>query len=77
MLPIMKASFGIDLKTGSKGEADKNCKSITPDQSISAEKQSTGCTKRKRKTNKKLFDNYDVSTTDEPEDSIAGKNFKF
>ena len=77
MLPIMKASFGIDLKTGSKGEADKNCKSITPDQSISAEKQSTGCTTRKRKTNKKLFDDYDVSTKDEPEDSIAGKNFKF
>ena len=64
----------IDLKIGSKGEADKNCKSITPDQSVSAEKQSTGCTKRKRKANKKLFADYDVSTTDQPEDSNAGKN---
>lgn len=77
MLPIVKAYFCIDLKTGSKGEADKNCKSITPDQSINTENQSTGCTKRKRKANKKLFPDYDVSTTDEPEDSIAGKNFKF
>lgn len=33
--------------------------------------------KRKRKANKKLFPDYDVSTTDEPEDSIAGKKFKF
>jgi len=54
---------------GSKGEADKNCKSITPDQSVSAKKQSTGCAKRKRKTNKKLFADYDISTTDQPEDS--------
>ena len=57
------------LLKGSKGEADKHCKSITPDQSVNAEKQSTGCSKRKRKTNKKLFADYDVSTTDQAEDS--------
>lgn len=56
---------------GSKGEADKNCKSITSDQSVSAEMQSTGCSKRKRRANKKLFADYDVSTTDQLEDSSA------
>lgn len=56
-------------KKGSKGEADKNCKSITPDQSVSAAKQSTGCAKRKRKANKKLFADHDVSTNDQSEDS--------
>ena len=58
------------LKTGSKGEADKNCKSKTPDQSISAEKQSTGCANRKRLANRKLFAYY-VSATDQPEDPSA------
>ena len=78
MLPILKASFCIDLtkKTGSKGEADKNCKSITPDLSVSEAKQSTGCAKRKRKANKKLFADYDISANDQPDDSSdsAGKN---
>ena len=63
-------------KTGSKGEADKNCKSITPDLSVSEAKKSTGCAKRKRKANKKLFADYDISANDEPDDSSdsAGKN---
>ncbi|XP_044183726.1 uncharacterized protein LOC122964265, partial [Acropora millepora] len=54
---------------GSKGEADKNCKSITPDLSVSEAKQSTGCAKRKRKANKKLFADYDISANDQPDDS--------
>lgn len=75
LLPLCRLIYDSNsynfLSSGSKGEANKNCKIITHNPStLNVEKsESTGVGKRKRKVNKKLFADY--LSTSAKEDSYT------